>query len=100
MAEPKVLESNIYVEEAKTSSAVVAMSVIAILLVMVVPIPTVALDILLSLSLTISIIILLMSMYVLRPLQFSVFPSLLLIVTLMRLSLNVASTPLILLHPN
>ena len=100
MAEPKVLESNIYVEEAKTSSAVVAMSVIAILLVMVVPIPTVALDILLSLSLTISIIILLMSMYVLRPLQFSVFPSLLLIVTLMRLSLNVASTRLILLHGN
>lgn len=100
MAEPNVLESSMFAVEAKTSSAVVAMSVIAILLVMVVPIPTVALDILLSLSLTFSIIILLMSMYVLRPLQFSVFPSLLLIVTLMRLSLNVASTRLILLHGN
>lgn len=100
MAEPNVLGSNMLAEETKTSSAVVAMCVIAILLVMVIPIPTVALDILLSLSLTFSIIILLMSMYVLRPLQFSVFPSLLLIVTLMRLSLNVASTRLILLHGN
>jgi flagellar biosynthesis protein FlhA len=58
------------------------------------------LDILLSVSLTFSIIILLMSMYVLKPLQFSVFPSVLLIVTLLRLSLNVASTRLILLHGN
>lgn len=85
-------------ERAETSSAIVAMSVIGILMVMILPMPTVALDILLSLSLVCSIIILLMSMYVLKPLQFSVFPSVLLIVTLLRLSLNVASTRLILLH--
>jgi flagellar biosynthesis protein FlhA len=85
-------------QRTETSSAVVAMSVIAILMVMIIPIPTVLLDILLSVSLTCSIIILLMSMYVLKPLQFSVFPSILLIVTLLRLSLNVASTRLIMLH--
>mgnify|MGYP001471999735 FL=1 len=80
------------------SSAMLAMGVIGILLVMLVPLPTFILDILLSFSITVSIIILLMSMYVLKPLDFSVFPSVLLTVTLLRLSLNVASTRLILLH--
>ena len=80
------------------SSAMLAIGVIGILLVMLVPLPTFILDILLSFSITISIIILLMSMYVLKPLDFSVFPSVLLTVTLLRLSLNVASTRLILLH--
>lgn len=78
----------------------IAMGVIAILMVMILPIPTFLLDILLSFSIAISIIILLMSMYVLKPLQFSVFPSVLLLVTLLRLALNVASTRLILLHGN
>jgi flagellar biosynthesis protein FlhA len=55
---------------------------------------------LLSLSITIAIVILLMSMFVMKPLDFSVFPSVLLTVTLFRLSLNVASTRLILLHGN
>ncbi|MHB8090659.1 MAG: flagellar biosynthesis protein FlhA [Syntrophales bacterium] len=82
------------------SSAVVSISVVAILIVMILPMPAVALDILLSISLTASIIILMMSMYVMKPLQFSIFPSLLLIVTLLRLSLNLASTRLILLHGN
>ncbi len=100
MAQTRNSESNLKTERPESGSAVVAMSVIAILMVMILPIPTVALDILLSLSFTCSIIILLMSMYVLRPLQFSVFPSVLLIVTLLRLSLNVASTRLILLHGN
>ena len=80
------------------SSAMLAVGVIGILLVMLVPLPTFILDILLSFSITISIIILLMSMYVMKPLDFSVFPSVLLTVTLLRLSLNVASTRLILLH--
>jgi len=98
MAESAVMDGNPAIDKASASSAVVAMGVIAILFVMIIPLPTVLLDILLSLSLTFSIIILLMSMYVLKPLQFSVFPSVLLIVTLLRLSLNVASTRLILLH--
>jgi len=80
------------------SSAMLAMGVIGILLVMLVPLPTFILDILLSFSITVSIIILLMSMYVLGSLDFSEYPSVLLTVTLLRLSLNVASTRLILLH--
>jgi flagellar biosynthesis protein FlhA len=87
-------------EIANSGSALLAMGVIGILIVMVVPLPTIILDILLSFSITISIIILLMSLYVSKPLDFSVFPSVLLIVTLLRLSLNVASTRLILLHGN
>ncbi|WP_202943603.1 flagellar biosynthesis protein FlhA [Syntrophus aciditrophicus] len=77
-----------------------ALGVIGILMVMMIPLPTLLLDILLSFSITVSIIILLMSMYVLKPLDFSIFPSILLVVTLLRLSLNVASTRLILLHGN
>ena len=100
MAESAVMDGNPTMDRARASSAVVPMGVIAILFVMIIPLPTVLLDILLSVSLTFSIIILLMSMYVLKPLQFSVFPSVLLIVTLLRLSLNVASTRLILLHGN
>ncbi len=84
----------------KSSSAVLAFGVVGILLVMMVPLPTLLLDILLSMNIAISLIILLMSLYVLRPLDFSVFPSVLLVVTLLRLSLNVASTRLILLHGN
>ncbi len=100
MAEAAVMDGNPTMYKAGASSAVVPMAVIGILFVMIVPLPTVLLDILLSVSLTISIVILLMSMYVLKPLHFSAFPSVLLIVTLLRLSLNVASTRLILLHGN
>ena len=99
MAEAQVTTGrNAFLDSARSSSAMIAMGVIAILMVMIIPIPTFLLDILLSFSIAISIIILLMSMYVLKPLQFSVFPSVLLMVTLLRLSLNVASTRLILLH--
>lgn len=77
-----------------------AIAVIGILLVMLVPLHPLILDIFLSLSIALSLIIILVSMYVLKPLEFSVFPSLLLIVTLFRLALNVASTRLILLKGN
>ena len=100
MANSEALGNNPFIDSAKSSSAMMAMGVIAILMVMIIPIPTFLLDILLSFSITFSIIILLMSMYVLKPLHFSVFPSVLLIATLLRLSLNVASTRLILLHGN
>jgi flagellar biosynthesis protein FlhA len=74
--------------------------VIGVLMVMVIPLPALVIDLLLSLSITLSIVILLMSMFVMKPLEFSVFPSVLLTVTLFRLSLNVASSRLILLHGN
>ncbi|MCH8312644.1 MAG: flagellar biosynthesis protein FlhA [Nitrospinae bacterium] len=84
----------------RPSELVVAIGVMMVLAVMVMPIPPFVLDILLSFSLTFSIIILLVSIFMLDPLEFSIFPSLLLIVTLLRLSLNVASTRIILLHGN
>jgi flagellar biosynthesis protein FlhA len=77
---------------------VIPVAVMGILLMMTMPVPRTLLDILISLNITMSIIILLVSMYILQPVNFSVFPSLLLIVTLFRLALNVASTRLILLH--
>ncbi|MBP1596041.1 MAG: flhA [Acidobacteria bacterium] len=77
---------------------VLPISVMGILLMMILPMPRTLLDILISLNITLSIIIVLVSMYILQPVNFSVFPSLLLIITLFRLALNVASTRLILLH--
>jgi len=84
----------------KSGTAILGIGVIGVLVIMIVPLPTFLLDLLLSFNITISIVILLMSMYVLRPLDLSSFPSILLTVTLLRLSLNVASTRLILLHGN
>jgi flagellar biosynthesis protein FlhA len=98
MSDSIIVKRGRFSEMATSSSVMLAMGVIGILLVMMVPLPTVVLDLLLSLSIIISIVILLMSMFVLRPLDFSAFPSVLLVVTLLRLSLNVASTRLILLH--
>lgn len=85
---------------AKNSDLLMAVAVVGILIFMVMPLPTFLLDLLLSFSITFSLIILLASMYVSRPLDLSAFPSILLLVTLFRLSLNVASTRIILLHGN
>lgn len=76
----------------------VALGVIVTLLVMVFPLPRVLLDLLLSFNFTFSLIVLLLSLYTVKPIEFFIFPSLLLVATLFRLSLNVASTRLILLH--
>ena len=75
-----------------------AVAVVAILVFMVIPLPPMFLDLLISFNITFALIILLASMYTLRPLELSAFPSILLLITLFRLSLNVASTRIILLH--
>ena len=69
-------------------------------MLMVLPLPRFFLDLLLAFNITLSVIILLVGLQVRRPIEFSAFPSILLIVTLFRLSLNIASTRLILLHGN
>ena len=69
-------------------------------MVMLLPLPRLILDLLLCLSITLSVVILLVSMHVRRPLEFSAFPSILLVGTLLRFSLNIAATRLILLHGN
>jgi flagellar biosynthesis protein FlhA len=76
----------------------VAVAVLGVLAILVVPVPAAALDVLLALSVGLSLLMLLVALGLKRPLEFSVFPSLLLIITLFRLSLNVATTRLILLH--
>lgn len=85
---------------ANASDALVMLGVIAILMVMIIPLPPFMLDFLLATNITLSIIVILMAMYTVKPLDFDIFPTLLLVVTLFRLSLNVASTRLILLHGN
>jgi flagellar biosynthesis protein FlhA len=83
---------------ASISEMLTVIGVVTVLVVMIIPLPPMLLDFLLALNITLSITILLIAMYTLRPLDFSIFPSLLLVTTLFRLSLNVASTRLILLH--
>jgi flagellar biosynthesis protein FlhA len=84
----------------KNSDITIAVAAIAILIFMVIPLPAMLLDLLISFNITFALIILLASMYTLRPLELSAFPSILLLITLFRLSLNVASTRIILLHGN
>ncbi|MGH9485061.1 MAG: FHIPEP family type III secretion protein, partial [Terriglobales bacterium] len=71
---------------------------VALVFLMLVPIPAMALDILLTVSIATSVLVLLVAVQILRPVQFNVFPSLLLLLTLFRLSLNLASSRRILLH--
>ncbi|MEK6578600.1 MAG: FHIPEP family type III secretion protein, partial [Bdellovibrionota bacterium] len=82
----------------KSSDLVLAGGLVAILGVMIIPMPRFALDLLLSMGIAASMVLLLTSVYATRALDFSVFPSLLLITTLFRLSLNVATTRVILLR--
>ena len=84
----------------KQRDLIIVLGVIGILIVMIIPMPTFLMDIMLTLNLAIAIIIILVSMYTKEALEFSVFPSLLLTVTLFRLSLNVATTRLILSQAN
>jgi flagellar biosynthesis protein FlhA len=80
----------------KLTKAAVPIGVVAIVLMLVVPLPAAVLDLLLGLNITASLLILLVAMQIRRPLDFAVFPSLLLIATLFRLALNVSSTRLVL----
>jgi flagellar biosynthesis protein FlhA len=80
------------------SEWVIPTGAVALVFVMLVPMPSFALDLLLTLSITASVLVLLTAIQVLRPVEFSVFPSLILLLTLMRLSLDLAATRRILLH--
>ena len=75
-----------------------AAGVVLILGLMLIPLPTIILDLMLSFSISLSFLVLLTSMFMISPLEFSIFPTLLLVTTLLRLGLNVASTRLILLN--
>lgn len=77
-----------------------ALGVVALLSVLILPLPTMVLDVGLALSVTMAILVLMVAMFLVRPLDFTSFPTLLLLTTLLRLSLNVATTRLILSHGN
>lgn len=78
----------------------VAVAIIGILLVMILPLPPFVLDLLLAMNLALSLVTLLVALYTLEPLEFAIFPSLLLFLTLFRLALNISSVRLILLYGN
>ena len=80
------------------SEFIIPVGVVGILVLMILPVPAIVLDLFLTFNITLAIVIMLISVYLKRPLDFGSFPTILLIVTLFRLSLNVASTRLILLH--
>ena len=82
----------------KYSDVAVAVLVLLVVAMMIVPMPAGLLDLLLVFNLTFAMVVMLVSMYTTEPLDFSIFPSLLLLTTLMRLALNVSSTRLILLE--
>jgi flagellar biosynthesis protein FlhA len=79
---------------------IMPVAAVSLVFIMLVPLPSVLLDVLLATSMTVSVLVLLSAIQILRPSQFSVFPSLLLLLTLFRLSLNLASSRRILLHGN
>lgn len=84
----------------KSGEWIAPIAAVTMVFVMLVPLPSFILDLLLTFSITASILVLLTAIQILRPVQFSVFPSLLLLLTLLRLSLDLASTRRILLHGN
>ncbi|GBU24019.1 flagellar biosynthesis protein FlhA [Fibrobacteria bacterium R8-3-H12] len=84
----------------KNNDALIILGIVCIVLMLVVPIPPILLDILLTCMIGIALMVLMISMVIDRVLDFAVYPSLLLVVTLFRLSLNVASTRLILADGN
>ncbi len=87
-----------YKRFAKQGDFLLAGGVVLILFMMLIPLPTFFLDIMLCVSISISLLVLITTMFMNSPLEFSIFPSLLLVTTLLRLALNVSSTRLILLN--
>jgi flagellar biosynthesis protein FlhA len=84
------------VKNRNLSKLAVPVGVIGIIVMMVVPLPTFLLDLLIALNITAALLVLLVAMFVQRPLDFSVFPALLLVMTLFRLALNISATRLVL----
>jgi len=84
----------------KNSDVFLAVAIVGIIVFMVIPLPTVLLDILLSFNITFCLTIVLVATYIMKPLELSSFPSIILLATLFRLSLNIASTRMILLYGN
>ena len=82
----------------KRGDIALAIGVLTILVVLILPLPPILLDLALAISIILAVLILMTSLFIQTPLEFSAFPTVLLIATMLRLSLNLASTRLILAH--
>ena len=82
----------------QSSHILVAAASVMLVVLMIVPVSPVILDLLLSLNISLALVIMITTLYTENALSFSVFPTLILIVTLFRLALNITGTPSILLH--
>jgi flagellar biosynthesis protein FlhA len=78
----------------------IPLAVLGVVIAMITPLPSVLLDVLISANITMSVVILLSAMYITKPAEFNVFPTLLLLMTLFRLALNISTSRLILLQGN
>lgn len=87
-------------DRVRWSEVAIPIAVLGIVLAMITPLPSFVLDVLISANITISVIVLLVAMYITQPVEFSVFPTTLLLMTLFRLALNISSSRLILLNGN
>ncbi len=86
------------VDVLKRGDIALALGILTILVVLILPLPSIVLDLFLAISITLSMLILMTALFIQAPLEFSSFPAVLLISTMLRLSLNLASTRLILSH--
>jgi flagellar biosynthesis protein FlhA len=93
-----MLNGAVNIKQLRTVNLGSAFLIIAMLLMIVIPLPPFVLDLLFSFNITVSLIILMACIYIVNPLEFSLFPTILLITTLLRLTLNIASTRVVLLH--
>jgi flagellar biosynthesis protein FlhA len=91
-------EANPNTPRATFAEWLIPVATVAAVFVMLVPVPAIILDLFLATSVTLGVVVLLSALYILKPVQFSVFPTLLLFLTLFRISLNIASSRRILLH--
>jgi len=85
-------------ELSKRSDVMASLGLVGILMIMIIPLPSIMLDLFLSMNITLALLILVISLYTVKAIEFSIFPSILLTTTLFRLALNVASTRLILIN--
>jgi flagellar biosynthesis protein FlhA len=100
MAKSPAAPGTLEIPLAQRSELVLSLALLGVLVILLVPLPTFVLDILLAFNLSLTILLLLVTLSARRPLDFSTFPSLLLLMTLFRLALNVATTRLILTRGN
>ncbi len=90
--------ANFLAAAAQRQDMIVAVLVMMAIFMMILPLPTVLIDVLIAINLTLSVLLLMIALYIQEPLEFSVYPALLLITTLFRLSLTVSTSRLILLQ--